>query len=736
MQPPHEPELSRVLASYSPEGLLLRYARGRVAHFANRQILTGLGGLVLIVMNDLLTGLLAVALAVFGEAVDCLFLVRIRRLLAKDVSFRVLYCLSTLTAGLQAVTISACVALAWYGPVSHSSALFAIAFLAGAAMNAGLVLPFHRWAGGVRLVVYSVCGISLLVSNPLLYGAPDASFAMDVMGAVLLAYMVSMFLGFVNGGFYRQKANLLELTRQSAALHRTNTALRAQEVQTKRLALVAEHANDSIVVTSEEGRIQWVNKGFTRTTGYSFDEAVGQMPGDILNAPDTSAHAIADIAQAVQNLRPYRGEILNQRKDGTLIWVEVNLVPVQDEELGAITIAIERDISDAKQQAKELVAAKIAAEDGARAKAEFLATMSHEIRTPMNGIIGMADLLSETDLTGDQTLYADTIRTSAQALLTIINDVLDLSKLDAQKMSLSPVDFDLGACLAETVRLLQPQAEQKGIDLRLACAALPQLVHGDDGRLRQILINLIGNAVKFTERGSVTISAQVDSKPETHVLTVSVQDTGIGIPADKLKRIFERFSQADTATTRRFGGTGLGLTISKLLTEAMGGDILVSSTPGEGSCFTLRLLLGPATGVPRRETPLRDQSTDRFAGLKVLVAEDNKVNRLVIKKYLADVPVELVFAEDGAAAVEKTQRFGPDVIFMDMSMPVMNGLDATRHIRAQDGFQPTIVALTANAFASDKGACLEAGMDGFLTKAVRRAQFLECLARYGGVRSV
>lgn len=257
-------------------------------------------------------------------------------------------------------------------------------------------------------------------------------------------------------------------------------------------------------------------------------------------------------------------------------------------------------------------------------------------------------------------------------------------------------------------------------------------MYGDDGRLRQVLINLLGNAIKFTERGGVTLRLRSEAQDPGYLLTLEVEDTGIGIAAEKIERVFERFSQADADTTRLYGGTGLGLTISRELVALMGGRITVDSTLGQGSCFTLCLPLGsPDDDAGQSDGQvLSPAELDRLRGLRVLVADDNRVNRLLMGKFLADLPIRLDFAHDGQQAVAMTQRQKPDIVFMDMSMPVMSGIEATRQIRAAEGRQPLIVALTANTFDSDREACLAAGMDDFLSKPVGRADLFRCLLHH------
>lgn len=715
---------------------LARYARGRVSHFINRQAMTAAGSMMLALAHGPWIGLLAAALALTGEAVDCVFLRRIERRLAEGADVDKMVIQATVSSGFQALTIAACVVIGWLwaGPTGP---LFAVAFLAGAATNAGLTLPYSRETAQARLAIFAITAIGLVSYDASRMATQGVDFYLNLTGIAILGYLVFAFLDFVVKGDRRHRRNLAEINKRQHQLEATNRQLVEQKKEAQRLSLVARSANDSIFLSDRNGRITWVNDAFTRITGYTPEKAIGQRAGDLLNGPRTDQEKITQMIENLRKGKPYRGEIRNVTREGRDIWIETNQVPVLDAGGQVETVvAIERDITDAKRHARDLARAKEHAEMGARAKAEFLANMSHEIRTPMNGIIGMADLICETPLNKDQRLYSETIRASAQGLLTIINDILDLSKLDAEKLVLHPVDFDFRAFLDELMLLFRTQANEKDIDLRLELdRAVPLHIHADETRLRQLLINLIGNALKFTETGSVVVTVASREDKRGTLLDISVQDSGIGIAPEDLEDIFQRFSQAETSNTRRFGGTGLGLTITRMLTELMGGKIGVTSRLGEGTCFSLSVPVGaphrPAPSQPEAEVdPLR---LETLRGKRLLVAEDNRVNRLLVQKYLTGLPLELSFAHDGREAVDKTRSETPDLILMDMSMPQMNGIEAAREIRGSNGItQPIIVALTANAFASDRTACLEAGMDGFLTKPIRRSELLNELMRYCG----
>lgn len=380
---------------------------------------------------------------------------------------------------------------------------------------------------------------------------------------------------------------------------------------------------------------------------------------------------------------------------------------------------------------RELVKAQRKAEQAAQAKSAFLATMSHEIRTPLNAVIGMSDLLGATDLSEEGKGYVDTIRTASTSLLGIINDVLDFSRLDADQMAFEALPFTPSESISAAARMLMPLAQEKGLQLVLADdGSLPLRACADEGRLRQILVNLMGNAIKFTDAGEVKVFSRAEQMPDGWRLRVQVSDTGIGVPPDRADAIFEVFQQADAATTRRFGGTGLGLPISRALARRMGGDIRLLQRDRPGATFELTVRLErAAVEAPARAAGPVAVEHGIAKPIRVLLADDNETNRLLVQQFLRKEPVTLYQAVNGREAVDLVRRLHPDVVLMDMAMPEVDGLEATRRIRAMTLPQPHIVALTANAFASDRAACEEAGMDDFLTKPIRKSVLVSALGR-------
>ena len=657
-------------------------------------------------------------------------------------------------------------------------------------------------------------------------------------------------------------------------------ALRESQAEARKLSLVASKTDNPVLIGAPDGRIEWANEAFCRVMEYSLDEVVGKNPAHFMVGPETSARTIGRIRSAMTRGQGISTDVVNYSKSGRKYHLHLEIQPVHGAS-GDVEnfIAVETDITARVETETQLRRAKAEADEASRAKSEFLASMSHEIRTPMNGVIGMTSLLMETTLSGEQRDFVNTIRTSGEALLTIINDILDFSKIESGKMELERTPFELALCLEESLDLFALQASSKKLELTYHIASdVPAWIIGDVTRLRQVVVNLVNNAVKFTPRGSIAVEVRrafrepaplgfadgLPDDPSRLILEFTIQDTGIGIPADRLDRLFKAFSQVDSSTTRKFGGTGLGLVICRRLVELMGGDIRVVSTAGQGSSFifTLQSEAAPGSndaGLPALPPPLRDgtilcvedhpvtqarlrtlfekwgapccivadataalaaatalgrppslllvdggdaegptpfeklgalkcprlimypfgqtspaspgdgqlfasaskplrtaslvqaigslfnpamtaavfgmKTAERPIGeelpLDILLAEDNAVNQKVALRFLERLGYHADAVANGLEVLTTLERRPYDLVLMDLQMPEMDGLEASRQIRARFPVdrQPKIIALTANAMQGDRELCLAAGMDDYISKPVKMHEISAAIRR-------
>ncbi len=542
-----------------------------------------------------------------------------------------------------------------------------------------------------------------------------------------------------------------------AALFRRMTSpliLKLEHSEARHRAVI-ELAADGILTADGEGRIRSINRAAEAIFGVTAAEAIGAPVRELLPLPEGTLVAWGDGAD--EDGHAVHHKFHTRRRDGRAVIVDVGVTlgQVGDHEMTTLVVhdvteqeqaaeALRRTAQELELKNAELAEARDAALEATRLKSEFLATMSHEIRTPLNGVIGMTSLLLETPLTDEQSEYAEVARQSGEVLLALVNDILDLSRLEARRVELETMPFSPAALVRQLCELFEEPAARKGLSLRWeATPNVPERVIGDPARLRQILSNLIDNAVKFTPEGHVVVRVTLGTLPGDGraPLRFEVEDTGIGVSADQAAHLFEPFIQGDPSTTRRYGGSGLGLAISQHLAELMDGKLGVTSVSGQGATFWLRVNLPlpdqPAPDLAHSEAPAAPKAPPPHANGRrgrVLVAEDNEVNQKVALRILERLGCDADLAANGHEALRKLEERGYDLVLMDCQMPEMDGYEASEHIRRREaqrrnGHVP-IVAMTANALKGDRERCIAAGMDDYVAKPLKTGDVAALLDRW------
>jgi PAS domain S-box-containing protein len=497
---------------------------------------------------------------------------------------------------------------------------------------------------------------------------------------------------------------------------------------------IIENMNLGLLEVDEEDKILYANQSFCNMSGFRENEILEKVATKLFVSGESE-----DVLEEKKTLRIVgvsdAYEIAVKNKRGETKWWLVSGAPLFDEMgMKKGSVGIHLDITTQKEIEKELVNAKYQAEASSKVMELFLANMSHEIRTPMNGILGMAVQLDKGDLTESQQFKLDIIRSAADNLMVILNDILDLSKIEAGKLNIENVTFNLASCLNKASELLLPKAKEKGLTLDIEVDPKISPFHtGDPFRIKQVLFNLVGNAIKFTHKGGVKITAELSAdKGQAQLIQITVEDSGIGIDKEYLEKIFEKFSQEDRSTARKFGGTGLGMNISKQLIELMGGEIELASEKGKGTKVILRMPFFISVQQIESDLEVNEPIADYSAleGKNILVAEDNEMNRLVIETTLAEYKLKLHFATNGKEAINMLNEKPMDLILMDIQMPIMDGIEATLYIRKELKNQLPIVALTANVLKGDTKRYLKAGMNDTVPKPFEEEQIVNVLLKW------
>jgi PAS domain S-box-containing protein len=549
------------------------------------------------------------------------------------------------------------------------------------------------------------------------YQAGAVDYMIKPLSPVILIAKVAVFVD-----LYKKNQELLLQKEQMKRLY--NDVIAQRLLSEYSLSLI-EASHDPLFAISPDGKITDLNNASVNAIGMSREKLIGTDFFNYFTSPQMAREvyqevfAKGSVADSPLTIRHMEGKLTEVLFNGSVYKDD------QDKELGVVIVA--RDVTAQKRFENELIEAKSTAErerqiaeNAVKAKQQFLSNMSHEIRTPMNAIIGFTKVVLKTNLSEKQKEYLDAIKISGDALIVLINDILDLAKVDAGKMTFDNAPFKMASSISAMLHLFETKIQEKNIQLvKVYDAAIPEIVLGDAVRLHQIILNLVGNAVKFTTHGTITVSvALIKETTEKVSIRFAVKDTGIGIAANKLGNIFDDFQQATSGTSRIYGGTGLGLAIVKQLVEAQGGTISVESIIGEGSSFSFVLDFPKTALKTGSESEIQEKPEIVFKNVKILVVEDITLNQLLMKTVLEDFGFEVNIAGNGKIAIDKLKQSEYDVILMDLQMPEMNGFEATRYIRTQLNSLVPIIALTADVTTVDVQKCREAGMNDYISKPI------------------
>lgn len=561
------------------------------------------------------------------------------------------------------------------------------------------------------------------------------SFLAGLSVILVLAQLNNRAFRRVKDSARREQENAGKLELSNRALVESLEQLQNSKENEKLLSLVAEKTDNAVIITDSDGKIEWVNAGFENMTGYLIDEVKNREPGSFLQGSRTDPKTVKTMREAISNCSSFSVEVLNYSKSGKQYWVAIDSQPVLNED-GSLSafIAIERDISAEKQEQQNLEAARRAAEESNEMKSQFVAMMSHEIRTPINGLLGALGLIKDSDLNEDQEKYMELAKSCADSLLFLVNDVLDYSKIEAGKLEIESTTFSLDEMLNSVSDVVTPRAQDQGLQLTFANGIpLDTYFEGDVSRIRQVLLNLLSNSLKFTEKGSVDLEVKpLTNNAVNRVLKFIVRDTGEGIAKKDHDRLFEKFVTLKPVYLQSHVGTGLGLSISKSLVELMGGEIGFSSEPGLGTEFWFTVpLVESSKCLPNTLSSCENENLSDLKG-RILLAEDNPANQLVAKEILTRAGLDVEIVSDGADAILSCERREYDLILMDIGMPVVDGIEATKLIRKTDtsNSRTPIIAMTAHVKKGDRESLMDQGLSDYLAKPVSKQNLLKMVNKW------